>query len=669
MATRYAFAMLRRFILCVLGFVCAACSLLHAQTASAPAAAAAQIVATGWPNGSVELRSGWRTQTGDDLAWAKRGFDDSAWPAVTLTPASDSAGWRWYRLSANIPASETPLALLVTGGAGTYEVYVNGQLMPSTRLRPDWFITYPRTQVIVLPAVSGKAVIALRTYIPATSMFLADRGSFRVDLGTLTAIRDAHRAEVSARFNQVAASLAISLLLLFTGAPLLFLFWYQPDHREYLWLGCFLLTDAVIAPFHLLSTHGFAPFSLNWLMADPANYLNTFFQIEFTFSFVGQRVTRGWRFYQALLIGYPACFLIPAWLGWLSRGTFNIGEILVLTPAAFLLPLLLFNWYRRGNGEAGWLILPSLLPLFTLSILDAGLVGAEFDLPRLAAFGKVFYIGPFVIEFFEVGDLLLLLAIAIVMFFRFTRVSREQAQSAAELQAAREIQQYLIPEKLPPTPGLAIESVYQPAREVGGDFFQVLPDARDGSTLIVVGDVAGKGLKAGMLSALIVGAIRTAFKFTSEPEKILALLNERLQGRGLVTCLAIRIDCEGNSELANAGHLPPYVNGKELAMDGALPLGALLDIAFPITRIQLNAGDSILLVSDGVVEARNATGELFGFERTAAISDRPAEIIAHTAQDFGQEDDITVLTLRLLPKATNGEKAAEFAAIQEAVKP
>jgi serine phosphatase RsbU (regulator of sigma subunit) len=220
---------------------------------------------------------------------------------------------------------------------------------------------------------------------------------------------------------------------------------------------------------------------------------------------------------------------------------------------------------------------------------------------------------------------------------------------AGEMASAREIQQYLIPEKLPPTPGLTIRSVYHPSREVGGDFFQVLPDPRDGSTLIVVGDVAGKGLKAGMLAALIVGAIRTAFKFTADPGRILALLNERLQGRGLVTCLAMRIDPDGSAELANAGHLPPYVDGKELGLDGALPLGALPDIVFPVLRLQFSEGQSMLLVSDGVVEAQSRSGELFGFERTRQISTESAEAIAAAAQAFGQEDDITVLTLTFAP--------------------
>ena len=113
----------------------------------------------------------------------------------------------------------------------------------------------------------------------------------------------------------------------------------------------------------------------------------------------------------------------------------------------------------------------------------------------------------------------------------------------------------------------------------------------------------------------------------------------------------MRIDRSGSVELANAAHLPPYINGKELALEGALPLGALPDIAFPATRLQLREGESMLLVSDGVVEARNAQGELFGFERTAAISTQSAQNIADAAQRFGQEDDIPVLTLTRLASA------------------
>ena len=114
-----------------------------------------------------------------------------------------------------------------------------------------------------------------------------------------------------------------------------------------------------------------------------------------------------------------------------------------------------------------------------------------------------------------------------------------------------------------------------------------------------------------------------------------------------MTCIVLRIHGDGSAELANAGHLPPYINGKELPVEAALPLGAVPGIAFHSMRFQLEAGQSMLFVSDGVVEARNEAGELFGFERTREISGQSAEKIAQAAQKFGQEDDITVLTLSL----------------------
>jgi serine phosphatase RsbU (regulator of sigma subunit) len=240
-----------------------------------------------------------------------------------------------------------------------------------------------------------------------------------------------------------------------------------------------------------------------------------------------------------------------------------------------------------------------------------------------------------------------LLSVLAILFLRFSRTRSQEERYASEFESARSVQQYLIPDQLPPTPGLTIESAYRPAREVGGDFFQVLPSGTDGTVLIVVGDVAGKGLQAGMLSALIVGAIRTAAAFTCDPAKIIALLNERLQGRGLVTCLALSIKSDGAATLVNAGHLPPYLDGQELPMEGALPLGAISGIDFPVLNFQLAAGDSLILMSDGIAEAQKPDGELFGFDRISELLSRTtsAATLADAAQSFGQEDDITVLTI------------------------
>jgi serine phosphatase RsbU (regulator of sigma subunit) len=103
--------------------------------------------------------------------------------------------------------------------------------------------------------------------------------------------------------------------------------------------------------------------------------------------------------------------------------------------------------------------------------------------------------------------------------------------------------------------------------------------------------------------------------------------------------------------IANAGHLPPYLNSQEVAVPGGLPLGVLTESNYEEIRLYLHPGDRILLLSDGVVEARRPSGELFGFDRVHNLSNQSAFYIADAAREFGQEDDITVLTVRRLAQA------------------
>jgi serine phosphatase RsbU (regulator of sigma subunit) len=128
---------------------------------------------------------------------------------------------------------------------------------------------------------------------------------------------------------------------------------------------------------------------------------------------------------------------------------------------------------------------------------------------------------------------------------------------------------------------------------------------------------------------------------------VLAYLNRVLHGQvgGFVTCCATLISRDGKLILANAGHLSPYRNGEELAAMGGLPLGIVADGSYQETHCHLMPGDRLTFMSDGVVEARNAKGELYGFERTQQISNLAADAIAETARQFGQEDDITVVSV------------------------
>ena len=220
-----------------------------------------------------------------------------------------------------------------------------------------------------------------------------------------------------------------------------------------------------------------------------------------------------------------------------------------------------------------------------------------------------------------------------------------------EMQSAREIQQVLVPEALPTIEGYEVSSAYQPALEVGGDFFQIIPNP-DGSTIVALGDVSGKGLKAGMNVSMIVGVLRAEAGSTS-PAEILGALNRCLVGRmsgGFATGVVFRIDQDGTVTFANAGHLPPYLNGEEYPLDASLPLGLIAYSDYTEMKVQLKPGDQLSVYTDGLLEATNPAKELFGFERMKTLfATRPtAQQVMKAAIDFGQEDDITVLTITRL---------------------
>jgi serine phosphatase RsbU (regulator of sigma subunit) len=173
-------------------------------------------------------------------------------------------------------------------------------------------------------------------------------------------------------------------------------------------------------------------------------------------------------------------------------------------------------------------------------------------------------------------------------------------------------------------------------------------------------------MPAAMTVSLLVGTFRTLAHYTQSPGEILRAMNQRMLARshgGFTTCLVLRTDRDGKLIVANAGHLAPYLNGHEMKVENGLPLGLTADANYTESTITLTPGSQLTLLSDGVVEARNLTGELFGFERTASISTEPAEKIAQAAQQFGQEDDITVLTLTRVDSTPEAALASAHSAL------
>jgi serine phosphatase RsbU (regulator of sigma subunit)/anti-sigma regulatory factor (Ser/Thr protein kinase) len=241
-------------------------------------------------------------------------------------------------------------------------------------------------------------------------------------------------------------------------------------------------------------------------------------------------------------------------------------------------------------------------------------------------------------------------------------IERERIEQ--EMRVARLIQQTLLPKEIPELSGWQISSYYQPAREVGGDFYDFL-HFEDGRMGIVIGDVTDKGVPAALVMATTRSILRSTARPSISPGKVLEQTNDLLYPdippKMFVTCFYAILDpVSGHLEYANAGHDLPHWrhNGKvtELRATG-MPLGLMPEMFYEEKEATLQAGDSVLFYSDGLVEAHNPRREMFGFPRLARLLEEkshgiPAidyllsELTAFVGENWEQEDDVTLVTLR-----------------------
>jgi hypothetical protein len=306
-----------------------------------------------------------------------------------------------------------------------------------------------------------------------------------------------------------------------------------------------------------------------------------------------------------------------------------------LTISVYLIFLLRQAWIK--TGEIRWFAL-SWMPFTAILLVRRIPVVARHVDP---VWSDLLYIttGGFVV-----------VGVGFVLLRRSGRLRSERDRLHSEMLAAQQIQRLLLPAQSVTISGLQVDTVYLPAQEVGGDFFQVAK-TRDGSLLLIMGDVSGKGLKAALTVSLIVGLWQEMMDGSEQsPQCILSRLNQQLMRRlseGFVTCLCVRLSADGTLTLANAGHLAPYVNGQELVTANGLPLGLSAEVEYSETQHVLAPGDTLTLISDGVVEARDKSRNLFGFERLQQVLSEhlEADALARRAQQFGQEDDITVISI------------------------
>jgi hypothetical protein len=650
---------------------------------SAPAASAANSSGAGANSGIhtvASLDGQWRFHTGDDPLWADPSFDDSTWPVVILSQSLTEqgfdtyTGYAWYRLKlqpqqiaqfSNLAPGQ-PLSLLLTSNSvGQLAAYVNGMEAGHTRgmtESPSEYQSIPIVVQISPPANSGPTVIAVRTWAgPGTTI---SRGLLhKAELGVSSDMAERLSLAIGHQWNEAVISNAVVAFLFLCVAVLgAFLYMAQRHHPEYLWLSLLCASVAAGGAGDALYGMTLIPLGVYRIFMLFTGRIFMAVTLEFVLYFTESKSRRFIRGVQIGVLVTPLVYFTPFLL------VYQVLSVSAEVLFCGLVCVLLYKAWRRGKSEAGVMLLPFFLAATADSVdtvLDFG--ASRHWLPE--QFGSHrFYFGPIEFGTSTLAYTVFLGSLIAVILYRFVRISQEEQRSAAEISAARSVQALLIPTQLPSNRNFMLESAYLPVNGVGGDFFQVLP-LKDDSLLIVVGDVSGKGLQAAMNSSTLVGALRN--ELSHDPATVLKHLNHVLIGAVAspgtamkeldcapcyATCLCAKIYPDGTTTIANAGHLSPYRDGREVSLSPSLPLGVIAESQYEQTTFQLNRGDRLVFLSDGVVEAQNAEGELFGFERTQQVSNESARYIAQTAKHFGQTDDITVLSIYLASKAAQPSK-------------
>ncbi|KAA6459741.1 serine/threonine-protein phosphatase [Acidobacteria bacterium AB60] len=649
---------MRPRILLTFVLLCAGAALAAAQTAAAP-------LDITHLHGTRFLDSPWLVQAGDNPAWASPAFDDSRWTRFDpYSPINAIYGEQrppilWYRLHLADDPAEDSLALSEIQIARAFEIYVNGELvMRSGQVEPF----HPRTTGARLLAPipqqairTGSLVIALRLRISPSEWGNGQNPGYYGNNLAIGPYADLQHEAWLTILGDNALPWFDHLFTIGLGIIALLLFSAERRQKEYLWIAALGLLTLLEFPSTVVESFRNIPVVWDIVGILPRG-ASPYLWAGFYFSFAAIRIDWRWR-----------TFLVIAGIGNLGAAlqqyaSFNILPVQIFLNLPYIVflsiivPVVLALRVRRGGREAAILFIPAVL--FSLYIYAEVTLDMLFRVPGWKPFAlrglnliDNFHAGPFALSLNPISGILCTASVALIVLGRSATTARRQALLDAELEAARQVQQVLVPEHTGTLPGFAVESVYLPAQQVGGDFFQILPD-NAGGLLLVVGDVAGKGLPAAMLVSVIVGAIRATAEFTRDPAQMLASLNERLVGRaggGFSTALAAHISEQGQVTVANAGHLPPYLDGREIDLPGALPLGVAPGVLYESSRFALDPRSRLTFYSDGVVEAQNPAGELLGFERSRDLSRRPAPEIAAAAQSFGQHDDITVLTIERTP--------------------
>ena len=628
----------------------------------------------GLGQGAIPLDGSWQFHIGDNPEWSSPAFDDSSWESMSLDGSWGSqghpayTGYAWYRRHVHIDTvsgSQAKYALLMPPVDDAYEVFWNGKPIGQSGKfppRPRWYYT-PFIRSFAVPAAES-GTIAIRVW--KSPLLFVDPATLGGIYGPpMLGDADTIDAQLAASNAQTMRQnlYDFTLVILYGFVTLLSLLLWSRNRKVklFLWLAIFTATPVLLfvlqGMMEIPIYYGFGRGLNQPIYA--LNHVSLWFLLLHLLRLDSRPTLSRWTRVLAvvtvaagLLDGALAFFWGHAGPGMLALDA--ILTTLILIVEVFPFVIIAIGIRQRLEPSRWWVAITALVSQMISTIADASAAGQRFthwtlyylvSAPVFTIFGVRFTAA-------DLAGIGLFLSILYAVYRYSMEQQARQTALEQEMQSAREIQRVLIPEALPSLEGFAMSSAYQPAQEVGGDFFQIIHED-EGSTIVALGDVSGKGLKAAMSVSLIVGVLRSLSGENSSPVQMLQALNRCLCGRlqgGFVTAIVMRLFPNGKVILANAGHLPPFLNSGELEIEGSLPLGLLSFAEYNEIQIQLHPGDHLSLYTDGLVEARSETGEIYGFERLNSLfATRPtAQQATQAAVAFGQEDDITVLTLTRL---------------------
>jgi hypothetical protein len=665
--------------------------LIGAALSRAGAQSAAPVLSIeGLGKGTESLSGPWQFHLGDNPAWAfpETGDDERnvGWEQISGDKTWGAqghpsyTGYAWYRKHVHLspaPGAAPDFAMLIRRIDDSYEIYWNGTLIGkngSLPPHPFFYFSQPAQTFGLGPVRDG--VLAIRVWKAPLNSFDSDKLGglyFAPVVGSPAAI-----TAMKAQFDYAwlrSRQYGFGLLSLYSLVMILSLLaWLRDRHkRMLLWMAVFSFAPVaaqILTGMRLPWSYDLALGLLQPVLSlqDIGLWFLLLYLLKLDDKPLLSYATRLLAIISIISASLDGALTLLDWTNplivvWVQLADAALTAVFTVAEAYPLLLVALA--LRKRLDSSRWLVAIAAFFAEMISVVRIAVQqGSRYTHWTLAdkIGAPLFTINGNVFNAQIIANTLLLLAIIYAAYHSMRDSTRRQSELEQEFQSARELQQVLIPETLPSLPGFAMTSAYRPAQEVGGDFFQIIPLEGEfkGSTLILLGDVSGKGLRAAMAVSLIVGAVRTLARFSPHPAEILSELNLRLCGRlqgGFATCLAMRVGTDGHCVMASAGHPSPFLNKQELKLPGALPLGIVLSATYEETGIDLREGDHFALYTDGLLEARSASGEIFSFDRLDALfrTHPDAARATDAAVSFGQDDDITVLTLTRL---ASGEQSS-----------